>query len=388
MAVSKDAQQFNIPAAICFGTMLNLLPNLSIKVAPFCAALPRLESQTFPEIRARVQIDNAYYRLKIICDEIQPQICTVKMEAATTGLTDLGLGLMTVRQLMAVLRLTLEGRLPNLPAFFRPPTPANPLSPQAYYEALVNSGFDYSKKGMGDNSLVEFESALKFNPQGVEAYFHRGMLYLILGRLEEAETDFEVAVRFAPEHLLAKLYLQDTVTKLAQKRATAISQTVLTPARPHISTDTNPSQPSLTVKKKSKSKKNEDEPTVETPKLPDPNRHYLRSSYLNNGVFEINQPLTTIGRHETNTISLKDGRISRVHAEIHYHKTFCVIKDLASTNGTFVNDKPLNPGDLYTLSNQAKISFGGLEMVYTCAYEPEISVTGVEVTTEKIRRLP
>jgi hypothetical protein len=389
MAVSKDAQQFNVPAAVCFGTLLNLLPSLTIKVAPFLAAIPTVESPVTPEIRARVQVGTAYYRLKLVCEEIQPQACNIRLDVATVGLTDLGLGLMTVRQLMAVLRLTLEGRLANenLPLFFRPLVPPKAKSEQARYEALVNSAFDYAKHGMADNSLADFDSANKLNPQGIEVYFHRGVLFLILGRLEEAERDFEMATRLAPDHLLARLYLQDTATKLAQKRAVAISQTAIAPVRPHISTDTNPSQTGLPVKKLLKTK-SDDEPTVETPKLPPPNRHYLRSKLFSKGVYEITKPLTTVGRHESNDISLKDRQVSRNHVEIHFHKTFCTLKDVGSTNGTFVNTKRLNPGDIYTLSNDDKISFGGLIVTYTCAYEPEVSLPPSELSTEKIRRLP
>jgi tetratricopeptide (TPR) repeat protein len=383
MAVSKEAQQFNLPAAICFSKVLELLPTLSLRVAPFTVSVATVESQTYPEIRARAQVYNNYYRLKINCDEIQPLICNVRIEAATSGLTDLGLGLMTVRQLLTVLRLNLDGRLAkdNLPAFFRPLVLPAPKSIQMHYERLVDTAFENAKRGLADNALAEFSSAQNMNPTDDAVYFHRGMLHLVLGKLEDAERDFELAMRYAPEHLLARLYYQDITTKLAQKRATAISMTMIS-ERPHGNTDTNPSQEIILPNKKTKTDENAS--TIKTPKPPEPNHHYLRSNLLDQGVYEISKPLTTVGRQETCDVVIRDKLISRLQAEIHFHKTFCTVKDANSTNGTFVNENKLNPGDIYTLANQDKISFGGLEVVYTCAYEPETLNSAEETITKPV----
>lgn len=67
----------------------------------------------------------------------------------------------------------------------------------------------------------------------------------------------------------------------------------------------------------------------------------------------------TIGRDPGNLIPISDKEVSRWHAEIHLRKGSWMIKDLGSTNGTFVNDqpmhrttpaKPLQAGDIIKIS--------------------------------------
>jgi len=45
----------------------------------------------------------------------------------------------------------------------------------------------------------------------------------------------------------------------------------------------------------------------------------------------------TIGRSPTNNIFIKDKNVSRVHCQIVVTEKGCVLTDLQSTNGTFVN---------------------------------------------------
>jgi pSer/pThr/pTyr-binding forkhead associated (FHA) protein len=47
----------------------------------------------------------------------------------------------------------------------------------------------------------------------------------------------------------------------------------------------------------------------------------------------------TIGRSPTNNIAIRDKNISRVHCQIVVSDGRCVLTDLQSTNGTFVNDQ-------------------------------------------------
>lgn len=56
-------------------------------------------------------------------------------------------------------------------------------------------------------------------------------------------------------------------------------------------------------------------------------------------IFPINKERVGIGRSEVNDIVLSDPGVSRNHAEIVVEKRATVIKDLGSTNGTFVNGK-------------------------------------------------
>ena len=63
---------------------------------------------------------------------------------------------------------------------------------------------------------------------------------------------------------------------------------------------------------------------------------------LNQGMtgrtFELNVERTTVGRVEDNTLQIADGSVSSHHCEIILRGTEIVIKDLNSTNGSFINN--------------------------------------------------
>ncbi|WP_138203484.1 FHA domain-containing protein [Haloimpatiens lingqiaonensis] len=65
----------------------------------------------------------------------------------------------------------------------------------------------------------------------------------------------------------------------------------------------------------------------------------------------------TIGRKEDNTLVLADEYVSGYHAKIFLKNNSCVIEDLNSTNGTFVNDEAieektyLSAGDIVKIGN-------------------------------------
>src|SRR5580704_14376794 len=61
--------------------------------------------------------------------------------------------------------------------------------------------------------------------------------------------------------------------------------------------------------------------------------------------FKLSSPKTTIGRRK-GEILIKDAEISGAHAEINVNSTKVQVKDLESTNGTFVNGKKLPGADL------------------------------------------
>jgi pSer/pThr/pTyr-binding forkhead associated (FHA) protein len=72
---------------------------------------------------------------------------------------------------------------------------------------------------------------------------------------------------------------------------------------------------------------------------------------------------TTLGRHPGNDIVISDESASRLHAEIELDmaSNAVLVRDLGSTNGTFLNDmqiteSPLTVGD--------RISLGGLELMF------------------------
>jgi pSer/pThr/pTyr-binding forkhead associated (FHA) protein len=67
---------------------------------------------------------------------------------------------------------------------------------------------------------------------------------------------------------------------------------------------------------------------------------------LNQGMtgrtFELVVERTTVGRVEDNTFQIADGSVSSHHAEIILRGSEIVIKDLNSTNGTFINNEKIS----------------------------------------------
>jgi pSer/pThr/pTyr-binding forkhead associated (FHA) protein len=72
---------------------------------------------------------------------------------------------------------------------------------------------------------------------------------------------------------------------------------------------------------------------------------------------------TVIGRE--GDIILADGRASRRHAQVTSSTAGITIEDLGSTNGTKVDGTALAAGEKRTLKGGEKISFGGIEMVFS-----------------------
>jgi FHA domain len=66
---------------------------------------------------------------------------------------------------------------------------------------------------------------------------------------------------------------------------------------------------------------------------------------LNQGMagraFELNVERTTVGRVEDNTFQIADGSVSSHHAEILLRGTDLLIRDLNSTNGTYINGEKI-----------------------------------------------
>lgn len=72
-------------------------------------------------------------------------------------------------------------------------------------------------------------------------------------------------------------------------------------------------------------------------------------------IFDLTQPLTTVGRALDNDLILEDPRISRHHARLQRRHGRHVLQDLNSTGGSHVNGQPvretvLHPGDLISLA--------------------------------------
>jgi len=95
----------------------------------------------------------------------------------------------------------------------------------------------------------------------------------------------------------------------------------------------------------------------------------VKSSAPSGSEFQLKPGVNTLGRHPSNDIQLDDASVSSFHGELHVADIGVSVKDLGSTNGTFINQKQiakgfLRAGDLLT--------FGGVDCVVEL---DEISIT-------------
>src|SRR6059058_2583292 len=67
--------------------------------------------------------------------------------------------------------------------------------------------------------------------------------------------------------------------------------------------------------------------------------------------FKLGDGVTTVGRHDDCQLRIKSSQVSRKHCELFEKKGLLLVKDLGSSNGTFVNGKRIQgqqvvePGD-------------------------------------------
>ncbi|MDH5606688.1 MAG: FHA domain-containing protein [Anaerolineae bacterium] len=69
---------------------------------------------------------------------------------------------------------------------------------------------------------------------------------------------------------------------------------------------------------------------------------------INSQIFPLSRSKTTIGRKLENDLVIQEPLVSRLHAEIRYQKEKYHIFDLASTSGTYLNNKRIEQGVLYS----------------------------------------
>ena len=83
---------------------------------------------------------------------------------------------------------------------------------------------------------------------------------------------------------------------------------------------------------------------------------------LANRQFQVSKTLLSIGRGLDNDLVIDDPRVSRHHAQITYRHNHYLLRDLRSTNGTFVRNQPV---EAVVLASGDIISLGGLEILFT-----------------------
>lgn len=90
-------------------------------------------------------------------------------------------------------------------------------------------------------------------------------------------------------------------------------------------------------------------------------------------VFPMEQDEITIGRSEDNTIVLNIAEVSRAHTAFIKVEEGYMIKDLGSTNGTFVDKKEI--GDKYLLKPGDTVMLGdAIYMTYMAESDPEVTL--------------
>ncbi|MHB1037740.1 MAG: ATP-binding protein [Pirellulales bacterium] len=80
--------------------------------------------------------------------------------------------------------------------------------------------------------------------------------------------------------------------------------------------------------------------------------------------FELEDPTVGLGRDASNAIQLHDTEVSRRHAEVRRTDKTCVLADLGSSNGTFVNGRKVHEHDL---AGGDQIQLGRTLMLYTAS---------------------
>src|ERR1700740_1273956 len=80
----------------------------------------------------------------------------------------------------------------------------------------------------------------------------------------------------------------------------------------------------------------------------------LLSPGMTGRTHELKADKTTIGRVEDNTFQIAEPSVSSHHCEVFLRGNDIVVKDLNSTNGTFINgekvsESPLKPGQILRL---------------------------------------
>ena len=107
-----------------------------------------------------------------------------------------------------------------------------------------------------------------------------------------------------------------------------------------------------------------------TERVKDNNQHAIKLK-PNNSIYPIillNENSTiTIGRNAS--YSINNQYVSSKHLEVSQRDGQVIVKDLNSSNGTYIQGVKLDPNKFYTIKNGDKIILGSEEVVYELKYE-------------------
>lgn len=95
--------------------------------------------------------------------------------------------------------------------------------------------------------------------------------------------------------------------------------------------------------------------------------------------YELAAQRTTVGRGDTNTLSIHDNSVSEQHCEIYDNGEDLIIRDLDSRNGTMVNGKLLRAAQ-GPLAHGEIVKFGAIEARLEIPPRPTSNDTATDVT--------
>jgi adenylate cyclase len=97
-------------------------------------------------------------------------------------------------------------------------------------------------------------------------------------------------------------------------------------------------------------------------------------------------PKLTIGRLGDNEVQIDDASVSSRHAEIQWDGGDALLRDLDSTNGTFLNGEQVT-GE-HSLAEGDEICFGGVRTVFMEPVAPAASAVPAETETAPTAEVP
>ncbi len=105
---------------------------------------------------------------------------------------------------------------------------------------------------------------------------------------------------------------------------------------------------------------------------------------------ELGEDRTTVGRIEGNALQIDDGSVSSHHAEIFIEDGLYHVRDLESTNGTFVNGEQVTNAVLH---DNDEIRFGAVVAIFSTGLEasldaqpmPESSAPAAQIASQSAR---